>query len=49
MQLQERMLNVLVINTSNNSVSSGFSLKVEPHEQVIDRSLILYENADEPV
>lgn len=39
------MLNVLVMNTSNNSVNSGFSLKVEPHEQVIDRSLIMFENA----
>lgn len=48
-EIRERMLNILVMNTSNNSIASGFSLKVEPHEQVIDRSIIMYENGDEPV
>jgi hypothetical protein len=44
-----RMLNALVNKQSNGKLVGGFTLKVEPHEQVVDQSYIFYENGSEPV
>lgn len=44
-----RMLNALITKQSNSKLVGGFTLKVEPHEQVVDQNYITFENGDEPV
>lgn len=44
-----RMLNTLITKQSNGKLVGGFTLKVEPHEQVVDQNYIFYENGEEPV
>lgn len=44
-----RMLNTLITKQSNGKLVGGFTLKVEPHEQVVDQSHVFFENGSEPV
>jgi hypothetical protein len=37
-----RMLNTLITKQSNGKIIGGFTLKVEPHEQVVDQSYIFF-------
>lgn len=37
-----RMLNTLITKQSNGKLVGGFTLKIEPHEQVVDQSYVFY-------